>query len=178
MTTDHAFTCASEGYTMARHNEVRDVLADAMWELLSDVEVEPRLLPYRAEMLRGKTANRLPDAHVDIRARGVWTRHQEAFFDVRVTHLKATLLSHTQVLHPLESHEREKKRHIHFLRTIFILLVNLLTCLLFCCLFVNLLIYLIPNQSVSWCEISQIFKNAVAFKFIYPSTVRNEFSYF
>ena len=61
-------------------------------------------------MLCGITANRLPDARVDIRARGVWTRHQEAFFDVRVTHPKATLLSRTQVLHHLESHEREKKR--------------------------------------------------------------------
>ena len=47
---------------------------------------------------------------MDIRARGFWTRQQDAFFDVRVTHPKANLLSRTMVNDQLQAHEREKKR--------------------------------------------------------------------
>ncbi len=110
MSTDHALTCPSGGYPTARHNQVRDVVADAMRTAFQDVEVEPQLLPYENEDLSRRTANRSAEARVDIRARGFWTRQQEAFFDVRVTHPKATCLSRSQVLSQLEQHEREKKR--------------------------------------------------------------------
>ena len=110
MTVDHALTCPSGGYPTARHNEVRDLLANVMKDVLQDVEVEPKLLPYQGEDLEGKTANRANEARLDIRAKGFWTRQQEAFFDIRVTHPKANLLSSSQVLSQLRSHESEKKR--------------------------------------------------------------------
>ena len=68
------------------------------------------LLPYYSEDLNGRTANRSQEARLDIRARGFWTRQQDAFFDVRVTHPKASLLSRSEVLCQLKSHERMKKR--------------------------------------------------------------------
>ena len=80
MTVDHAMTCPCGGYSSARHNEVRDPLAVVMRGVVQDVEVEPKLLPYQEEQLQGVTANRSVEAHVDIRARGFWTRQQEAFF--------------------------------------------------------------------------------------------------
>ena len=49
MTVDHALTCASGGYPMARHNEVRDVLADVARSVFSDVETELQLLPLQDE---------------------------------------------------------------------------------------------------------------------------------
>ena len=110
MTTDHALICPCGGYPTARHNEVRDVVADAMCGVFQDVEIEPQLLAYEEEDLSGKTANRSAAARVDIRARGFWTRQQDAFFDVRVTHPKANLLSRTMVNDQLQAHEREKKR--------------------------------------------------------------------
>ena len=107
---DHAMTCPSGGYPIARHNEIRDLIAEVLREVVHDVEIEPKLLPYADEDLTGKTTNRSVEARLDIRARGFWTRQQEAFFDIRVTHPKDGLLSGSDVLRQLESNEREKKR--------------------------------------------------------------------
>ena len=43
-------------------------------------------------------------------ARGFWSRQQDAFFDVRVTHPKASVLSRSEVLSQLKHHEQMKKR--------------------------------------------------------------------
>ena len=110
MTVDHAFVCPSGGYPSARHNELRDLLASVIREVQPDVEVEPRLLPLSGESLPHRTCNRDQEARVDIRARGFWTRQQEAFFDVRVTHPKASLLSRSEIKSHLLASEREKKR--------------------------------------------------------------------
>ena len=110
MTMDHAMTCPSGGYPIARHNEIRDVIAEVLREVVHDVEIEPKLLPYADEDLTGKTTNRSVEARLDIRARGFWTRQQEAFFDIRVTHSKDCLWSGSDVLCQLESNEREKTR--------------------------------------------------------------------
>ena len=109
-TIDHAMMCPAGGYPMARHNEIRDLLADVMREAVRDVEVEPPLLPYDGERLQGRTANRSAGARLDIRACGFWTRQQDAFFDIRVTHPKASLLSRQEVISQLRTHERMKKR--------------------------------------------------------------------
>ena len=66
MTTDHALTCPSGGYPMARHDEVRDLLAGTVREAVREVEVEPQLLPFENKDLRGKTADRSAEAHLDI----------------------------------------------------------------------------------------------------------------
>ena len=56
------------------------------------------------------TANRSVEARVDIRARGIWTRQQEAFFDIRVMHTRASLLSRSKVTSRLERNKGEKRR--------------------------------------------------------------------
>ena len=59
MTVDHALTCPCGGYPTARHNEVRDVLADVAGNVFPDVETEPQLLPFQDEDLHsGRSANR------------------------------------------------------------------------------------------------------------------------
>ena len=98
------------GYPSARHNEVRDVLAEAMRSVVHDVEIEPTLLPYEGEDLDGRTANKSQAARVDIRARGFWTRQQDTFFDVRVTNPKADLHTVTGIRRQLLDNERQKKR--------------------------------------------------------------------
>ena len=95
---------------MARHDEVRSLIANIMQEVVHDVETESQLQPYEEEDLAGKTTNRSTEARIDIRARGFWTRQQDAFFDTRVTYPKANLLSRSEALLQLECHEREKKR--------------------------------------------------------------------
>ena len=110
LTIHHAFVCPAGGYPSAKHNELRDLLAAALGEVVSDVELEPRLLPLTDESLPFRTCNWDAEARVDIRARGFWTCQQEAFFDVRVTHPKASLLPRSEVRSQLFSHERAKKR--------------------------------------------------------------------
>ena len=80
MSVDHALTCPSGGYPIARHDEVKNVLPDAMRDAVAKVEVEPSLLPYDDENLPGKSANRATEAHLDSRAMGFWTHQQNAFF--------------------------------------------------------------------------------------------------
>ena len=110
LTTSHALSCPSGGYPTARHNEVRDVIADAMRSVCRDVETEPELLPFDNEDLAGRTTNRSLDARVDICVPGFWTRQQPAYFDIRVTHTEAGLMSVKEARKHLERHEREKKR--------------------------------------------------------------------
>ena len=109
MTTHHALTCPTGGYPSARHNELRDLLAGVLQEVLPDVEVEPHLLPLHGEDISAVSANRQPEARLDIRARGFWSRQQDAYFDVRVTDLGPSLLSRPEILSHLRTHERMKK---------------------------------------------------------------------
>ena len=107
LSPDHANTCPTGAYPIQRHNEIRDFLAGVLGEVCYDVEAEPPLAPLTGEQGSGNTAD---GARVDIRAQGFCARQQSAFFDVRVTHPKASLLSRAQVLSQLAQNEREKKR--------------------------------------------------------------------
>ena len=111
LSTDHAMVCPCGGYPTARHNEIRDLIAELLRSVSPDVAIEPNLLPFGGETLAWSTSNRSQEARLDVRARGFWTRQQEAFFDIRVTHPRATLLSREKAMSQLERNEREKKRH-------------------------------------------------------------------
>ncbi|XP_015776212.1 PREDICTED: uncharacterized protein LOC107354273 [Acropora digitifera] len=84
---DHAVICMCGGYALQWHNEILDHEAEILQAVCADVEMEPVFPEVTGEVLpRG--ANKAPDARLDIRARGFWTREQSAFFDVRVYHPK------------------------------------------------------------------------------------------
>ena len=89
-TTTHAMCCPRGGFPTIRHNEVRDLMADWLTEVCSAVAVEPQLAPLSGEVFVAASTNTAPDARTDIRARGFWTRAQDAFFDVRVFHPEAS----------------------------------------------------------------------------------------
>ena len=111
LTASHAFTCPTGGYTIARHNDVRDLIASLLREAgVVDVETEPRLLTCRdGDLPGGRSMNRSDEARLDVRARGFWTWQQDAFFDVRITHPAASVLSRPGALSQLRAHERAKK---------------------------------------------------------------------
>ena len=67
-------------------------------------------MPLDVEDLPGRPGNRTDGARVDIRARGFWTRQQDAFFDVWVTHPKEHLLSRSEILSQMKNCEKKKKR--------------------------------------------------------------------
>ena len=107
---DHAMTCASGGYPTLRHNEVRDLTANILRQVVSDVEVEPRFQPLSGEVLP-RSANVEDDARADIRAQGFWgCDRQAAFFDVRVFHPNAASYRSVPIDKLYKRHEEMKKR--------------------------------------------------------------------
>ena len=87
-TVDHAMVCRHGGLIIQRHNEIRDLEAEMLRMVSTDVEIEPVLQEITGEQLN-RGANRAPDARLDIHPRGFWDRQQSAFFHVRVCHPNA-----------------------------------------------------------------------------------------
>jgi hypothetical protein len=109
-TVDHSQICHVGGFINMRHDELRDLLASEMQQVLKDVEVEPSLAPLTGETLQPRSANSRDDARADIRARSFWSRMQNAFFDVRVfyPHASSYVSKNLQTLYG--SMEKAKKR--------------------------------------------------------------------
>ena len=84
-TVDHAVVCKQRGFIDQRHNELRDLEAELLSSVCSDVRMEPILQDISGEQLSRGT-NSAPDARLDIHARGFWGRQRAALFDVRVCH--------------------------------------------------------------------------------------------
>ena len=60
-TVDHAMICKRGGFVTQRHNELRDLEAELLSMVCSDVEIEPVLQDISGEQL-GRGSNRAPDA--------------------------------------------------------------------------------------------------------------------
>ena len=111
LTVDHCLSCSHGGYTIMRHNELRDITADLLQEVCSDVQVEPPLQPLSGEHLSLRTANREDGARLDVAATNFWSHNrQRTFFDVRVFNPLAQ--SNNQPLPTCyRKQEQEKRRH-------------------------------------------------------------------
>ena len=82
---ERALSCPSSGYTIYRHNDIRDTTAALMTEVCRDVTVEPRLQPITGEGFTYQSANTDEDTRLDVKAEGFWgDRTQDTFFDVQV----------------------------------------------------------------------------------------------
>ena len=85
---NHALTCPRGGYTIMRHNEVRDLEAELLKEVCRDVQVEPALIPLSGQRFNN-SANHTDHARLDVSARDFWTPMGKALFDIRITHPNA-----------------------------------------------------------------------------------------
>ena len=90
------------------HNELRDLEADLLSIVCSDVEIEPILQDISGEQL-GRGSNRAPDARLDIHAGGFWENQRSAFFDVRVFHPNADSYRDLELQQIYRNHENEKR---------------------------------------------------------------------
>ena len=108
-TVDHAMICKRGGLVTQRHNELRDLEAELLNMVCTDVEIEPVLQDISGEQL-GRGSNRAPDARLDIHARGFWENQRSAFFDVRVCHPNADSYRDLELQQIYRNHENEKKR--------------------------------------------------------------------
>ena len=59
--------------------EMRDITAQWLTEVCTDKEKEPQLQSLSGEIILPRTANKQDDARIDIRAKGFWSRQQDAF---------------------------------------------------------------------------------------------------
>ena len=92
-----------------RHNELRDLFGELLTEVCRDVRVEPCLQSLSGEVFSSRSANTAPDASADMRARGFWTRGEDAFFDVRVFHPNAPSHVDCSPTSLFSRHERFKR---------------------------------------------------------------------
>ena len=67
-TVNHCMTCKKGGYVILRHNSLRDLFAEILEEVCSDVQIEPPLLPLTGEKLP-HGSNTTPGARLDVSAR-------------------------------------------------------------------------------------------------------------
>ncbi len=80
------------GFPSIRHNEIRDLTANLLTEVCSDVCTEPTLQPITGETLNGATSNVQEGARLDIATNGFWGgRFERTYLDVRVfnPHIKS-----------------------------------------------------------------------------------------
>ena len=102
--------CPTGGFTITRHNEVRDLLAESLREVSTNVSVEPTLLPLTGEHLRLRSATTDSDARLDIAASGFYGgRFEQALFDVRVFSPFASS-NHSSLPAVYRRQEQEKRR--------------------------------------------------------------------
>ncbi len=104
---DHALSCPKGGYMIARHNGVRDLIAELARGISKDVEVEPHLQELTGEQLTGITSD---EARLDLSVRGFWQRGERAFFDVRIFNPFAPTHVNRDLDKVFRANEKEKKR--------------------------------------------------------------------
>jgi len=95
------------GIPTIRHNEICDITATMLTEICHNVSP---LQPLTSESFAHRSANRDPNARLDIRARGFWNTGQDAFFDVRVFHPNASSNQSMTIAAAYRKHDSTKKR--------------------------------------------------------------------
>jgi len=82
---DHSLHCSFSGFPTIRHNEIRDVTANLLCQVCSNVQIEPHFQPLSGKTLSQCTSNADNQTRLDISAKDFWnTSHELAFIDVRV----------------------------------------------------------------------------------------------
>ena len=108
---EHCLSCPNGGYTIFRHNELRDVTAQLLAETCHNVTTEPSLQPMSGETLKLKSANREDGAQLDVAATNVWEHNgQRSFFDIRVFNPLAATHVNASLKKCYTSQEGEKRR--------------------------------------------------------------------
>ena len=100
------------GFVAQRHDGVRNLLTSLIGKVCTNVEVEPQLQPLDNERFNLRTTVTSPEARLDFKAGGFWSRGVTAFFDVRVTHVnsKCNQGKATSTISKEQEQEEEKKR--------------------------------------------------------------------
>ena len=94
-----------------RHDRIRDITAQLLTEVCSNVGLEPTLQPLTGESFPLSSNNTDEGSRLDIKAQNFWDCSQRrAFFDVRVFNSFAPSNSSSSTNSTYRRHEREKRR--------------------------------------------------------------------
>ena len=99
-----------EGFPTLRHNEISDLTASLLMEVCSNVVTQPELQQLNGEVLRGNTANKENEAHLDIAADGFWgPGRARNYLDFWVFNPFAPANRKSSLAFVCHKHENEKK---------------------------------------------------------------------
>ena len=93
-----------------RHDGIRNLLTSLIGKVCTNVEVEPQLQPLDNERFNLRSAVTSPEARLDFKAGGFWSRGVTAFFDVRVTHVNSKCNQGKATSTIFREQEEEKKQ--------------------------------------------------------------------
>ena len=103
---NHVIICPKGSFPTFRHNEVRDITADLLSDICSNVAVETHLHDLSGENLHWGTANS------DVSAREVWRRDERApFFDIMVFYPTVPSYRRTNLQQVYRNHKQENNVH-------------------------------------------------------------------
>ena len=108
-TVSHALSSKKGGFVAQRHDGVRNLLTSLIGKVCTNVEVEPQLQPLDNERFNLRTAVTSPEARLDFKAGGFWSRGVTAFFDVRVTHVNSKCNQGKETSTIFKEQEEEKR---------------------------------------------------------------------
>ena len=106
----HALSCKKGGFVSQRHDGVHNLLTSLIGKVCTNVEVEPHLQPLDNERFNVRSAVTSPEARLDFKAGGFWSRGVTAFFDVRVTHVNSKCIRGKTTTAIFNEQEEEEKR--------------------------------------------------------------------
>ena len=109
-TVCHSLSCKKGGFVAQRHNGVRNLVTSFLGKVCNNVEVEPQLQPLDNEQFNLRSTVTSPEARLDMKAGGFWSRGVTAFFDVRVTHVNSKCNQGKATSTIFKEQEEEKKR--------------------------------------------------------------------
>ena len=94
------------------HDGGRNLLTLLLRKVCKNLKIEAHLLPLHKErlILCLKSANRSPEARLDIEEDGFWLRGSTAFFNVTVTHVSSECNLGRPARMVFKENENEKKR--------------------------------------------------------------------
>ena len=104
---DHALSCKRGGYVIKRHDRVRDLEAELMREVCTDVRIEPHLLPLANP--NRVSGNKAENARLDVAGNGLWSPMERTFIDVRITHPNCPTHIDKDIAQVYRTQENEKK---------------------------------------------------------------------
>ena len=104
----HTLNCRLGGFTIMRHNNIRDLEATLLRPICKDVKVEPKLMPLGCTGTQ--STNATDGARADVSAVGLWGPLERTFVDVCIVHKNSPSYEDSTAAEVYRDNENRKKR--------------------------------------------------------------------